>query len=396
MSKVTRQARKHNDEMRNVSYVHTYNFRDLLEHAEGNMLINGGTKEKRRNALTEYIAHMSRNTKRPIIIFSDDFRLEKELIECAKQGVIGELKICSEDYLKYDFFRGMKDARICECFCDIALATGAEDTKDVYNYTHAFLSVMKNVYPVRYLAAMLDFASRGDDEIVKNTSVGADIDCLRASVGGGITFRTLLKIFEQETDAVSNKEENTGKDSNGICLEEIIKEPVILLIKSPVENYKILASYFAQELTGIINKDFVCVFDDSVMLNTESIQTVVSAMKQRQNIDVIISCENIVALDEVRDNSILVNFNQSVIFLKGNAPHQDLQKVLSVFGQYNHMEVTVNKGRNVFDIIDHNNTEAVQLYAKDRVLLQEEENQDAVVACGGNPRLVITANFQCN
>lgn len=403
MSKTTRQVARHNVGMRNVCYEYSYKFKEFLEKSGGNILINGGLKSKRRACLLEYITYVSQTTTRPIVVFSDDDILEDSLISFAQGGRIGSLKVCSENYSKYDFFCGMQNRFISECLTRIASVRGCRDTMEAQNYINAFLSIMREKLSGSGssrkgpdLNSMLEGASYSDTKIAESSSDFLNSSVIESSPKGGVLFRSMLQVFAEETEEIRNKNSGDFKsDADGVTVKNCVESGSIILVKAPAVNCEIFSVYFAAELRSLIDKDFVCIFDDSFMLDTEAMQTVVNMLKKRPNIDVVVSCDNIVAFEEVCDRSITVNFNCNLIFLNGNVPQQDLQKMLSSFGQYTHMDVV--NGRTtpprLLMTLERGESESAQSYTRDRILLQEECDKEAVITYGSDANIVIVESL---
>lgn len=81
-----------------------------------------------------------------------------------------------------------------------------------------------------------------------------------------------------------------------------------------------------------------------------------------------------------------------MIFLNGNTPYVDLQKVLSGFGQYTHMQPMANKStppRLLFAFY-RGESEATVPYTGDGVILQEEYGNEALLKGGSSSEIVIT------
>lgn len=398
MSKVTRQTARHNSDMRDVCCLHSYRLSEFVEKASGNLLINGGFKNQRRQCLLEYIAYSSRTTDRPIVIFSDDDKLEEALINMAVNGQIGELNVCSEKYKKYDFFCGMPNRFISECLTRIATARGCRDTMDAQNYINAFLAIVEYYQKKNGnsngpdLNSMLELAAKSDNKIKDLISNELISEIITSSAKGGVLLRSMLQVFAEETEAIRNVENvSISNASNCITIKNAINKGIIILVKTPTVNCEMFSVYFASELRSLIDKNFVCIFDDSFMLDTEVMQTVISMMKKMSHINVVISCDNIIAFDEVRNSSILVNFNCNLIFLNGYVPQQDMQKVLSGFGQYTHMEAMKNKTTppSLFFTFEHGEGESAQSYTRDRILLQEVNDYEAIITYGGDSQIII-------
>ncbi len=404
MNKVSRQAERHNDDMRNVCYEYSYKFSNFLERIRGNVLINGGSKEKRRICLLEYISYMSATTTRPIVIFSDDDILEEELINLATNGNLGCLKVCSEKRSKYDFFCGLQNRFISECMTRIASARGCLDTTEAQNYTNALLAIMRetlsrlNSHRGPDLNIMLESAGMSDKEIIQATKNSLNATVIEGSPKGGILLRSMLQIFADETQNIRNKDSNyMDSEDEALTVKNCVNNGLIFLVKVPAVNCEILSVYFAAELRSLIDKDFLCIFDDSLMLDTEAMQTVVGMMKKGTHIDVVCSCDNIVAFDNC-DKNLTDNFNCNLIFLNGNAPQQDLQKILSSFGQYTHMKVMKNRTTppRVLMTLERGEGESAQSYTQDRILLQEEYGKEAVITYGSNANIIIVENLMNN
>ena len=192
MNKIERQTRFHNDSMRNVSHTFSYNWDRFLSQSDGNLLINGGTKEKRRECLLRLIQNERTRSTDSVIIFSDDKRLESELIDLAEDNRIGRLVVCNENYANYDFFREMNRNLICEYFRRLALEKGIRDTSELSSYIGAFLTILSQQLPTINLSAMTFFARNTDTVIKDSTEDSQSADILISSPRGSVTARSLI------------------------------------------------------------------------------------------------------------------------------------------------------------------------------------------------------------
>ena len=131
MNKVKYQTQKHNENMRKVTHLPSYSYTNFLLKSCGDLLINGGMKDKRRQCLIQSIINARDRTNETIYIFSEDDVLQNQLITLAENGRIGQLYVCSEDYPIYDFFSGMREDLISEYFNNLALERGIGDATEI-------------------------------------------------------------------------------------------------------------------------------------------------------------------------------------------------------------------------------------------------------------------------
>lgn len=384
MNKIARQAKHHNEKMRNVNHVYSYPFSRFLNQSDGNLLINGGTKSKRRECLVNLIADIKNKSNETVVVFSEDNVLEEELIRSANNGMIGQLFVCSEQYPNYDFFCGMNVNRICEYFNLIATEKGIRDTVELNSFTDAFLSILSEQSPIRL--ASMRYMARNDNallgEMAKNLY---DRDMILASSGGGTGFRSLLNNSCRAFSALT-----IPNCESSLCLSNLVGRDCVFLINPSEFNPEFFAIYFAVELKSLIGRRFTCIFDDTVLLNNRFMQSVIGMLKQRQQTTVVISHENIVSVDS--EDSLSKNFNRNLILLNGNTPYVDLQKTLSDFGQYTHMQPMANKSQppRLFFTLYRGEGEAAVPYARDRVILQEEYGNEALLKGGSSSEIIIT------
>ncbi len=383
MSKIQRQVNLHNDNMRKVNHVYSYKLAKFLYQSSGNLLINGGIKDKRRECLIKYICDSRDKNNKTIVIFSDDVLLEQNLISLAENGGIGQLFVCSENYPNYAFFKNMKPNLVCEYFNRLAMEKGSKDTSEINSYVSSFLSILYGQFPVD-LNSLMRFAKNDDTSIKNSTDNPYDAEMIVSSPRGGVNFRSLLNNTYQALMPLK-----TELSENDLSVKNLIDKDCVLLINTPPFNHEFFSIYFAMELKSVLNDEFICIFDDSILLNNDVMNSVVNVMKQRQQVTVVISNENIVSIGD--KDSILKNFNRNLIFLNGNTPYTDLQYVLSSYGQYTHMQPMANRTNppKLLFTLYRGEGEAAVPYTRDRVLLQEEYDNEVLLKGGSSSEIVI-------
>lgn len=384
MNKIQRQANSHNESMRKVKHVYSYPYKSFLSQSSGNLLINGGLKDKRRESVVQTIVDARSKGNESIIVFSEDYALQRQLIALAENGEIGQLYVCSEEYPTYDFFCGMKRNFVSEYFNRIALERGFRDTTELNCYVDSFLSILSTQMPIN-LTSIRYFAKNDDTSISEISIEPFERDMIISSSRGGVAFRSLLNNAYNAFSAIT-----TPSCETSFSLNNLINNDCVVLINVPAYNTEFFAIYFAMELKAIMNESFLCIFDDSITLSNDVMRSVIEVMKQREKITVIISHENIVSVSNT--DEVIKNFNRNVIFLNGNTPYVDLQKVLSNFGQYTHMQPMANKStppRLLFTLY-RGEGEATVPYSRDRVILQEEYGNEALLKGGSSSEIVIT------
>ena len=384
MNKIARQSKNHNDKMRNVNHVYSYSFGRFLNQSDGNLLINGGSKNKRRECLMNFIIDTKNKSQETVVIFSEDRVLEEELIDSANNGFIGQLFVCNDRYPNYDFFCGMSTTHICEYFNLIAAEKGIKDTIELNSFTDAFISILSNQSPIRL--ASMRYMARNDNALLGELSQNSyDSEMILASTRGGVGFRSLLNNSCQAFSALT-----TSRCESSLCLRNMVGRDCVILINPSKFSPEFLSIYFAVELKSLIGQNFTCIFDDTVLLNHRFMQSVIGMMKQRQQTTVVISHENIVSIDS--EEMLSRNFNRNLILLNGNTPYVDLQKTLSEFGQYTHMQPMANKSQppRIIFTLYRGEGEAAVPFTRDRVILQEEYGNEALLKGGSSSEIIIT------
>lgn len=384
MNKIQRQAKSHNESMRKVKHIYSYPYKSFLSQSSGNLLINGGLKDKRRDCVVQTIVDARSKGNESIIVFSEDGVLQEQLIALAENGVIGQLYVCSEEYPIYDFFCGMRRNFVSEYFNRIALERGFRDTAELNSYVDSFLSILSTQVPVN-LTSIRRFAKNDDASISEISIEPFESDMIISSSRGGVAFRSLLNNTYNAFSTIT-----TPSCETSFSLNNLINKDCVVLINIPTYNSEFFSIYFAMELKSIINENFTCIFDDSITLNSDVMHSVIEVMKQRQKVTVIISHENIISVSNT--DEVIKNFNRNLILLNGNTPYVDLQKILSNFGQYTHMQPMANKStppRLLFTFY-RGEGEATVPYSRDRVILQEEYGNEALLKGGSGSEIVIT------
>lgn len=383
MSKIQRQANLHNDAMRKVRHVYSYPYKSFLHQSEGNLLINGGLKEKRRECLLQLVADAREASDECIVIFSEDRELQSQLISLAENGTVGQLYVCSEEYPVYDFFCGMKENFISEYFNRIAMERGFRDIAELNSYADSFLSILSLQAPVN-LMSLRYFARNDDASIAALSDESFESDMIISSSKGGVSFRSLLNNTYNAFSSVTAP----GCETH-FCLSNLTDNDCVVLINLPSFNPEFFAIYFATELKSIMNKKFTCIFDDSVILNNDVMRSAIEIMKQRPSVTVVISHENIISVSNTGD--FTKNFNRNLILLNGNTPYIDLQRILTDFGQYTHMQPMKNKSTppRLFFTLLQAQGEAMVPFERDRVILQEEYGNEALLKGGSSSEIVI-------
>lgn len=384
MNSVHIQTDMHNKRMRQVKNVYRYSYDKFLKRVNGNMLINGGNEAVRRRHLLSYIEKVRAEGDQTVFIFSDDAELENELIDRAAIGSIGQLHVCSQTHNYYDFFRDMKPNLVTEYFNCLAVEKAVKDTSEIISYSDAFLSILSDQADVN-MSALKRFAVNDDKSISGAAKNSEDASMILSSSKGGVTFRSLLNRTYSALLPLTSKD-----CGSGFCLKNLVDEDCVVLINTPFDNYEFFSLYFAMELKSLIGERFVCIFDDSIMLNNKVMRSIVEILKQRPQISVVVSHENIISVDD--GESLMKNFNCDLIFLNGETPHNDLQKVLSSFGQYTHMQPMSHKtsAPKIFFTPFSSDGEAAVSYQRDRVILQEEFGNEALLKDGKSAEITIT------
>lgn len=373
-SKIQRICNNHNDTLRQIKYVYSYSPERFMDSLSGNLLITGGSPMKRRDILLKAISQQRQNSYEPVVIFSEDNQFQADVIAMAERGEIGELFVCSDEYRNYDFFHNMNDNQIIDYFTDVASLKGYRDTSELHDFLGAFLNILSTKAPVK-LASIIQF-SKNNDTSIANTAgeQSVDYDVITASARGGVNFRRLLGSAASTFNAITTPQCNTGFNIN-----TAINNDCVIFINTNAVNFEFLSLYFLQELKSVLNKKFTVIFDDSILLSNSELLEFVNMIKQKNNVNVVISHENILSLPG-SDN--LEHFKRQVILLDGNVPPNDLQTILSKFGEYSHFESTTSIGTPPRLFFSFLKTESNNItpYSRPKILLEEVYGNSAVLS----------------
>lgn len=365
----------HNRALNCVKHKNSFSVEKFLNSSSGNLLINGGSVQDRVSVIKKEIVHIKGLSSNPVIVFSNNRLLQTELIELAQNGEIGRLFVCSDDYKNYDVFCNMQANLISDYFSLLALEKGYRDTSELHDYIGAFLNTLKSRSDIN-LSSIKAFSENTDTDIAniaKGEGNEADYEILFGSGRGGINFRRLLSMVCSAFDKLTADECSTGFNINAV-----MDSDCVVYINTDSYAYEFLSLYFMQELKQAISKSFTLVFDDCLLLNNKELLEFVNVLKQRTNVNVVLSTDNIMSLP---DENKLSNYSGQIVFLKGSAPPTDIQYVLSALGEYSHFEATSSEStppKLLFSFLKSESSAPMQ-YTRAKVLIEEEFGNYAVL-----------------
>lgn len=336
--KIERECSNHNNRLRNVKHKGVFKADDFLNTIDGNILVTGGTQNIRNDLLKKIILRSRQTNNQSIFVLSNNNKLREDLIALAENGSIGKLIVCSDEYKNYDVFCNMDSNLIADYFSIVALEKGYRDTSEIHDYIGAFLNILQTQATVA-LSSMLSFSKNTDAmiaEIAINNGYVSEQEILMSSGKGGTDFRRLLNVVY---NAFCNL--TTEECSTKFNIITAIDTNCVTYINTNSSNYELLSLYFMLELKQIMNKQFAVVFDDSSLLNNSKLLGFIDLLKQKSNVNTIISVPNIMSLPS---EDKLKNFNKKIIFLKGEMPANDTQLVLNDLGSYSHFDSTSSQG----------------------------------------------------
>ena len=395
MANVQNQTRRHNDSMRQVTHVNSYNIHNFFNESSGNLLITGGLEQKRHFCLLDYIINARAQSHKPVIVFTDKPQTEQSLISLAQQGLIGQFYVCSPTYKGYSFFKDMRTNLICDFFNDLALDGGAHDITSLDSFTNVLLSIVASRGDMN-LYSICGMAHLSDAELADLAQDPLERQLIQASSAGGVAFRNHIhRAYKAFSEIATDNPESDfciSKLVNGSCEE--YDGNAVILVNIPTYNHKFFSLYFAKELEAMLGYSFTCIFDDSIMLMCDKMRRVVELMKQRSQITLAVSHENVYSLDDPEE--FLRNFNRNIVLLNGNSAYSDLQNVLDSFGEYTHMDAMVSKTtpQHLLFSVRRSEAEAPVSYQRSRVLIQEESNSEALLKGGSSAEIVITRRLR--
>ena len=146
------------------------------------------------------------------------------------------------------------------------------------------------------------------------------------------------------------------------------------------------------ELKQVMNKQFTVVFDDSSLLNNSKLLGFIDLLKQKSNVNTIISVPNIMSLPS---EDKLKNFNKKIIFLKGEMPANDTQLVLNDLGSYSHFDSTSSQGTppNLFFSFLKSENNGITQYSRAKILVEEEIDSDVVLQGHNSSEIIVAKRF---
>lgn len=386
-SKIQRDCNNHNNSLRQVKYVYSYSPEKFMSSLAGNLLITGGSSTERRNLLLRAISQQRQNSYEPVVIFSESEHFQADIIDMAERGEIGELFVCSTQYKNYDFFHNMNVNQIIDYFADVASLKGYRDTSELHDFAGAFLNILSAKAPVK-LASIHQFSKNSDTSIANLAGTeSVDYDMITASSRGGVNFRRLLGGACNAFDSITTPSCNTGFN-----IGTAINNDCVIFINANSVSYEFLSLYFLQELKSVLNKNFTVVFDDSILLNNSEFLEFINITKQRSNVNVVISQENILSLPGSEN---LEHFKRQAILLDGNIPPNALQDILTKFGEYSHFEQTTTVGNtpHLFVSLFKSESNNVTPYSRPKILLEEVYGNKAVLNGHNGAEILVVRNF---
>ncbi len=384
---VKMRCRNHNDQYRNVKNVYNFKSSDFFEKTGKNVLITGGNRDKRLKALCRCIKTKRQNSQQPIIIFGSGGNIVEKLISFTGDPSFGTLYVTNRTYSGYDPFYGMPKELICGFFSDLALAKGYRDTSSLCSYLMSFLNILKARSDI-CLENMVSFAANSDSDIAhaaEDTGNVYDCEMLRSSCSGGIAFRSLLDAVLQVMGPISRQPQRN--------ILTQLNAGSVYYIDTSTDDFDTLALYFLHELKAACRVPFSVIFDECILLNNKKFSEYVNVLKQLSGINVTVCHENAAAIP---CEGMLNSFQHQLVFLKDStAMASDLQKVLDGLGKYSHFEpsVTVASQPAVFFSFRRSRNESVISHERPRVLMVQEERNDAVITGIDGSRIIITKNF---
>lgn len=383
MSKIDRQIERHNTQMQGLRCCGSYRLNDFLNDASGNFMITGGAKESRRRVLLRQIETYRQISTASVVVFSDDEILQNQLIDKAQNGTLGQLYVFSSEYNNYDFFYQMPLNLVSEYFLKVALLRKTIDTAKLLTFTDIFLNIIASNDSIN-LANMRKRLQSTNRDIANTLNEDYLRDMILSTQDGASLLRDLMEASDRAFAPLT-----TFDCSSKFNITSLISEDSVVLIEIPKDNHDLYAEYFAMVLKSLMNASFYLILDDEIMLNNRDFFDVVELLKQRYNVDVITSYENIISI-QPNETDILKNVNRQAIFLNGNMPANDLQSVLSRYGQFTAMESIEHREAppSVLFTLLRGKGEAAVTYTKDRALLQ---NINAEVILSGGSRVEILA-----
>lgn len=387
--KIERECLKHNKRLRNVKHKSAFKADDFLNTIDGNILFTGGTQNVRNEFIKKFILKAKQTSNQPVIVLSSNNMLQEDLISSAQNGSIGRLIISSDEFKNYDVFLNMNSNLIADYFSFVALSKGYRDTSEIHDYIGAFLNILQTQAPVT-LSSMLAF-SKNDDSMIKeialNNGYVSEQEILMSSGKGGTDFRRLLNMVYNAFSSIT-----TAECSTEFNMITAIDTNCVTYINTNSPNFELLSLYFMLELKQIMNKQFTVIFDDSSLLSNSELLKFIDLLKQKSNVNTVVSAANIMLLPS---EDKLRNFNKKVIYLNGEMPVNDTQRVLDDLGSYSHFDTTSSQSTppNLFFSFLKSENSGITEYSRAKILVDEEMGNDAVLQGHNGPEIVVARRF---
>lgn len=387
--KIERECSNHNKTLKNVKHKGTFKADEFLKIIDGNLLVTGGTQNVRNDFIKKVILKSKQTSNQSLIVLSNNNKLQEDLIVLAENGLIGRLIVSSDEHKNYDVFYNMNLNLIADYFSSVAIEKAYRDTSILHDYIGAFLNILQTHAPVT-LSSMLEFSKNTDAMIVEtavNNGCINDQEILMSSGRGGTDFRRLLNMVY---NAFANL--TTGNCSTEFNLITAIDSNCVTYINTNSPNYELLSLYFMLELKQIMNKQFTVIFDDSSLLNNSELLKFVDLLKQKSNVNTVVSAANVMSLPSEEK---LKNFTKKVIYLNGEMPPSDTQLVLNDLGNYTHFDATSSQGTppNLFFSFLKSENNGITPYLRAKILIEEETGNEAVLQGHNGSEIVVARKF---
>ncbi len=387
--KIERECTKHNNRLRSIKHKSVFKADDFLNTADGNILITGGTQNIRNDFIKKIILKAKKASNQPVIVLSNNNKLQEDLISLAENGSIGKLFISSDEFKNYDVFYNMNSNLIADYFSFVALSKGYRDTSEIHDYIGAFLNILQTQAPVT-LSSMLAFSKNTDSmikEIALNNGYISEQEILMSSGKGGTDFRRLLNMVYNAFSSIT-----TAECSTEFNMITAIDTNCVTYINTNSPNFELLSLYFMLELKQIMNKQFTVIFDDSSLLSNTELLKFIDLLKQKSNVNTVVSAANIMSLPS---EDKLRNFNKKIIYLNGEMPVNDTQRVLDDLGSYSHFDTTSSQSTppNLFFSFLKSENNGITEYSRAKILVEEEIGNDAVLQGHNGPEIVVARRF---
>lgn len=387
--RIERECSKHNSRLRSIKHKSVFKADDFLNTMDGNILITGGTQNIRNEFIKKFILKAKSTSNQPVIVFSNNNVLQEDLIYLVKNGSIGRLFVSSDEFKNYDVFFNMNSNLIADYFSSVALSKGYRDTSEIHDYIGAFLNILQTQAPVM-LSSMLAFSKNTDSmisKIAENNGYVSEQAILMSSGKGGTDFRRLLNMVYNAFSSIT-----TAECSTEFNMITAIDTNCITYINTNSPNFELLSLYFMLELKQIMNKQFTVIFDDSSLLSNSELLKFIDLLKQKSNVNTVVSTANIMSLPS---EDKLRNFNKKVIYLNGEMPVNDTQRVLDDLGSYSHFDTTSSQSTppNLFFSFLKSENNGITEYSRAKILVEEEIGNDAVLQGHNGPEIVVARRF---